>query len=78
MDIVDFSRKTDIKYHCFMVGGKKECANLGLLGRCVETCSYKHVTGTVPDDCQCSIKEALGQGLAKLAKKMLPINNPPA
>jgi hypothetical protein len=64
MDIVDLSKKTDIKYHHFMVGGKGECTNFGLLGRCMETCPCKHVTSTVLDDSQCSIKEALEQGLA--------------
>ncbi len=70
MDIVDFSKKTEIKYHHFMVKGKGECTNFGLLGRCVETCPYKHVTCTIPDNRQCSIKEAFKQGLAKLAKKL--------
>ncbi len=72
MDIVEFSKKTDIKYHHFMVGakGKRECTNFGLLGRCLETCPYKHVTSTIPDDRQSwAIKEALEQDLAKLAGK---------
>ncbi len=72
MNIVDFPMKTDIKYHHSMVGKKGECTNFGLLGRCVETCPYNHVTSTIPDGRQRSIKEAGGQGLAKLAKKSSP------
>jgi hypothetical protein len=64
------SENSNIKYNCFMVGGKGECTKFGFLGRCVEMCPCKHVTSTVPDYCQGAIKEALEQGLAKLAKKM--------
>jgi hypothetical protein len=69
MDIIDFTKKTGIKYHCFTVGGKEECTNFGLLGSYLEKCSYKHATFTIPDDHQSSIKEALEQRLVKLAKK---------
>jgi hypothetical protein len=71
MNVVEFS-KTDLKYHCSVVGGKGECTHFGLLGRCMEICPYKHETCTIPDDRQCSIKEALDQGLAKLAKNHCP------
>jgi hypothetical protein len=71
MDIVDLVKKADIKYNCFVVGGKGECTNFCLLGRCMETCPFKHVTCTVPDDRQHLIKEVFKQGLAKLAKKAL-------
>jgi hypothetical protein len=68
MDIIDFAKKMGIKYHLISVGGKGKCTNFGHLGRCLDTCPYKHVTCTIPDNCQRSIKEALEQGLAKLAR----------
>ncbi len=71
MDIVELAKKTDLKYHRIAVGEKGKCTNFVLLGRCVETCPNKHVTCTVPDNHQRLIKEALKQGLAKLAKKVL-------
>jgi hypothetical protein len=38
-----------------------------LLGRCSETCRYRHKVVTVPDDRAQTIKAALEKGMAKLA-----------
>ncbi len=71
MDIIDCTKKKSIKYYHISVVGKGECTNFGLLGRCLEMCPYKYVMCTIPDDHQLLIKEALEQGLAKLAAKLL-------
>jgi hypothetical protein len=43
-----------------------------LLGRCSETCRYRHRVVTVPDDRAHKIKAALEKGMAKLAAEASP------
>ena len=67
LDISTFVRKAGIRYMDVKVGTKGDCTNFGLLGRCSETCTYRHRVITVPDDRARTIKTALEDGLAKLA-----------
>ncbi len=67
LNISTFVHKTGVKYMDVKVGTKGDCTNFGLLGRCSETCPYRHRVVTVPDNRAWAIKAALEEGLAKLA-----------
>ena len=72
LDISTFVRKTGVKYMDVKVGTKGDCTNFGLLGRCSETCPYRHRVVTVPDNRARAIKAALEEDLAKLAAAPKP------
>ncbi len=69
MGIVAFCKKGKVKYRDVAIGGKGECVNFGLLGRCLEECTFQRVAMTVLDERQHDVKKALTQGLATLASK---------
>jgi hypothetical protein len=54
------------------VGSQSNCTNFGMLGRCSETCRYRHKVVTVPDDRALTIKATLEKGMAKLAAESSP------
>jgi len=58
-----------VPYSRFVIGSKGNCTNFALLGRCSETCPYKHVARPLSDDKARSVKEALELGLRKMATK---------
>ena len=67
--IGQFSRRSGVPYSRFVIGSKGDCTNFALLGRCSETCPYKHVARPLSDDKARSVKEALELGLRKMATK---------
>ncbi len=67
MGIVSFCKKGKVKYADVAIGGKGDCVNYGLLGKCTEDCSYQHVVITVPEERQHVIKKTMTKGLANLA-----------
>ena len=64
---------TRLTYHArtkqFVIGHKGDCTNFALLGRCSESCPYKHVARPVADERARAVKEALELGLRKMATK---------
>jgi hypothetical protein len=72
MDISLFTQKLGIQYSDVKVGSQGDCTNFGLLGRCSETCRYRHKVVRVPDDRARTIKAALKKGMAKLAAESSP------
>jgi hypothetical protein len=72
MDISSFVRKSGIRYSDVKVGSQGDCINFGLLGRCSETCRYRHKIVTVPDDHARTIKAELEKGMAKLSAESSP------
>ena len=72
LDITSLVRKTGFPYSDFKVGGQGDCSSFALLGRCSETCRYRHRVVTVPDDRAHKIKAALEKGMAKLAAEASP------
>jgi hypothetical protein len=69
MSILSFCKKEKVKYPDVSIGGKGDCVTFGLLRRCTEDCTFRHVVITVPDDRQHAVKKMLMQGLATLALK---------
>jgi hypothetical protein len=69
MSILSFCKKGKVKYPDVSNGEKGDCATFGLLGRCTEDCTFRHVVITVPDGRQHAVKKTLMQGLATLALK---------
>jgi hypothetical protein len=69
LDISQFLRRSGVPYSRFVIGSKGDCTNFALLGRCSETCPYKHVARSLPDERARSVKEALELGLRKMATK---------
>lgn len=67
LDISSFVRRAGLRYADVKVGGAGDCTSFGLLGRCTETCRYRHRVITVPDERANAIKAALERGMAKLA-----------
>ncbi len=58
-------------YSQFQIGNKGDCTNFALLGRCSESCPYKHIAHLVTDEKAQSVKEALELGLKKMTTKTL-------
>ena len=50
LDISQFLRRSGVPYSRFVIGSKGDCTNFALLGRCSETCQYKHVARSLPDE----------------------------
>ena len=69
LDISQFLCRSGVPYSRFVIGSKGDCTNFALLGRCSETCPYKHVARSLPDEKARSVKEAPKLGLRKLATK---------
>jgi hypothetical protein len=69
LDISQFSRRSGVPYSRFVIGHKGDCTNFALLGRCSESCHYKHVARPVADEKARSVKEALELGLQRMATK---------
>jgi len=69
LDISQFSCRSGVPYSLFVIGQKGDCSNYALLGRCSESCPYKHVTRSVADERARALKEALELGLRKMATK---------
>jgi hypothetical protein len=67
MDIASFVRKAGLRYADIKMGGPGDCTSFSLLGRCNESCKYKHRVITIPDERANAIKAAMEKGLAKLA-----------
>jgi hypothetical protein len=67
MGIVSFCKKGKVKYANVAIRGKGDCVNYGLLGECMEECSYRHVVITVPEEWQHVVKKTMTQGMANLA-----------
>ena len=73
LDISQFSRRSGVPYLRFVIGFKGNCTNFALLGRCSESCPYKHVARPVADESARLVKEALELGLRKMATKTLTL-----
>jgi hypothetical protein len=69
MGISQFAHRSGVKYSQLQIGNKGDCTNFALLGRCSESCPYKHFTRPVADEKAQSVKEALELGLRKMATK---------
>jgi hypothetical protein len=50
MDISQFARRSGMKYLQFQIGNKGDCNIFALLGRCLESCPYKHIAHPVADE----------------------------
>jgi hypothetical protein len=69
MDISTFLPRSGVAYSWFRIGNKGKCTNFALLGRCSESCPYKHIARPVADEKAQSVKEALELGLKKMTTK---------
>ena len=69
LDISQFLCRSGVPYSRFIIGQKGDCSNFALLGRCSESCPYKHVTRPVADERARVVKEALELGLRKMTTK---------
>ena len=67
--LASFLRRSNVPYSRFVIGSKGDCTNFALLGRCSESCSYKHVAHPLADEKARSVKEALEIGLRRMATK---------
>jgi hypothetical protein len=62
MDISTFLLRSGMAYLRFRIGNKGICTNSALLGRCLESCPYKHIACLVVDEKAQSVNEALNWG----------------
>jgi hypothetical protein len=69
MSISDFAQKGGVKYSLHQVGFKGDCTNFALLGRCLESCPYKHIARSMADKKALIVNEALKLGLKNLSAK---------
>ena len=69
MSISDFAQKGGVKYSLLQVGNRGDCTNFSLLGRCSESCPYKHIARPMADKKTRIVNEALKLGLKNLSAK---------
>ena len=69
MSISDFAQKGGVKYSLLQVGNRGDCINFALLGRCSESCPYKHIARPMADKKARIVNEALKLGLKNLSAK---------
>ena len=62
MSVSDFSQKGGVKYSLLQAGFKGNCTNFALLGRCLESCPYKHIARPMPDKKARIVNEAFKLG----------------
>jgi hypothetical protein len=69
LDISQFLRRSGVPYSRFVIGSKGDCTNFALLGRCSESCPFKHVARPFADEKARLVKEALELELRRMATK---------
>jgi hypothetical protein len=77
MPMRDLIKSGVIRFDSINVGGKGDCVDFGLLGRC-NGCPYRHVVCTPAPNRQAAISAALYAAIAALKKKPAPVTAAPA
>ena len=72
LNISSFVCKVGLQYSDVKVGSADDCTSFGLLGRCTETCRYRHRVVRVPDEHAQMIKTALERSMTKLVVDASP------
>jgi hypothetical protein len=67
LSVMDMVRKGGIKFGEVQIGGKGDCSNFNLLGKCRDpTCTYNHKPAKVREERQMAVAKKILQVIAKL------------
>jgi hypothetical protein len=67
LTVLDMVRKGGIKFGAVQIGGKGDCSNFNLLGRCTNPkCTYNHKPARVGEEGQVAVAKTIDQAMAKM------------
>jgi hypothetical protein len=67
LSVMDMVRKEGIKFGEVQIGGKGDCSNFNLLGKCRDpTCTYNHKPAKVGEERQMAVAKKILQVMVKL------------
>ncbi len=67
LSVMDMVKKGGIKFGEVQIGGKGDCSNFNLLGKCLDpNCTYKHKPAKVGEERQVTVAKKIDQAIAKM------------
>ncbi len=67
LSVLDMVRKGGIKFGAVQIGGKGDCSNFNLLGKCTDPkCTYNHKPARVGEEWQVAVAKKIDQAMAKM------------
>jgi hypothetical protein len=65
--VMDMVKQGGIKFRAVQIGGKGDCSNFNLLGKCTDpNCSYAHKPVKVGEERQVAVAKSVDQAVAKM------------
>ena len=67
LSVMDMVKKGGIKFGAVQIGGKVDCSNFNLLGKCTnQNCTYVHKPAKVGEERQVAVARTIDQVVAKV------------
>ncbi len=67
LSVMDMVKKGGIKFGEVQIGGKGDCSNFNLLGKCTDpTCTYNHKSAKVGEEQQTAVAKKIDQAMATM------------
>ena len=67
LSVLDMVKKGGIKFGEVQIGGKGDCSNFNLLGRCHDpNCTYAHKSAKVGEERQLAVAKKIDQAMATM------------
>jgi hypothetical protein len=67
LSVMNMVKKGGIKFGAVQIGGKGDCSNFNLLGKCTDTnCTYNHKPARVREERQVAVAKTIDQAMAKM------------
>ncbi len=67
LSVMDMVKKGGIMFGAVQIGGKGDCSNFNLLGKCTDpNCAYNHKPARVREERQVAVAKTIDQVMAKM------------
>jgi hypothetical protein len=67
LSVMDMVKKGGIRFGAVQIGGKGDCSNFNLLGKCTDqNCTYAHKPAKVRKERQVAVAKTIDQAVAKM------------
>ncbi len=67
LSVMDMVKKSGIRFRVLQIGGKGDCSNFILLGKCTDkNCTYAHKPAMVGEERQVAVAKTIDQAVAKM------------
>ncbi len=67
LSVMDMVKQGGIKFGVVQIGGKEDCSNFNLLGKCTDPkCTYAHRPAKVGEERQAAVAKSVNQAVAKM------------